>query len=145
MQAAKNPLIQRLSPNSRVVGIAIGSGDFDQCDQFATGLAKVVQQLATPPLLLISSDMNHFANEIETHRLDKLALSKIDQLDAAGLLETVRSNHISMCGVLPAVIVMQTLKRLGKLTSSLRVGSTTSAAVSGDTSRVVGYAGVLFN
>jgi AmmeMemoRadiSam system radical SAM enzyme/AmmeMemoRadiSam system protein B/uncharacterized protein (TIGR00296 family) len=139
------PLIQRLSPNSRVVGIAIGSGDFDQCDQFATGLAKVVQQLATPPLLLISSDMNHFANESETHRLDELALTKIDQLDAAGLLETVRSNHISMCGVLPAVIVMQTLQRLGKLTTSLRVGSTTSAAVSGDTLRVVGYAGVLLN
>ena len=139
------PLIQRLSPNSRVVGIAIGGGDFEQCDQFAAGLARVIQQMDKPPLLLISSDMNHFANESETHRLDELALAKIDQLDAAGLLETVRSNHISMCGVLPAVIVMQTLKRLGKLTASQRVGYTTSAKVSGDTSRVVGYAGVVFN
>jgi AmmeMemoRadiSam system protein B len=48
-----------------------------------------------------------------------------------------------MCGVLPAVIVMETLKELGGLKEFRRVGYTTSAEASGDTSRVVGYAGML--
>ena len=56
----------------------------------------------------------------------------------------MRRNHISMCGVLPAVIVMETLQRLGGLSKAERVGYATSADVTGDRSRVVGYAGMLF-
>ena len=49
-----------------------------------------------------------------------------------------------MCGVLPAVIVMECLRELGGLQArEHRVGYATSADLSGDTSRVVGYAGVL--
>jgi len=48
-----------------------------------------------------------------------------------------------MCGMLPAVIVMETLKRLKKLKRIERVAYGTSGDVSGDTSRVVGYAGML--
>ena len=49
-----------------------------------------------------------------------------------------------MCGVLPAVIVLETLKLLNGGTQAERVGYATSADVTGDTSRVVGYAGMLF-
>ena len=49
-----------------------------------------------------------------------------------------------MCGVLPAVIVLETLRLLGGLTRAERVGYATTADVTGDTSRVVGYAGMLF-
>ncbi len=59
------------------------------------------------------------------------------------LYNTVRENEISMCGVLPAVIVLETLRLLGKLSRTERTGYATSADVTGDTSRVVGYAGML--
>jgi AmmeMemoRadiSam system protein B len=49
-----------------------------------------------------------------------------------------------MCGVLPAVIVMETLRELGQVHRAERVAYATSGDVSGDTSRVVGYAGVVF-
>jgi AmmeMemoRadiSam system protein B len=48
-----------------------------------------------------------------------------------------------MCGMLPAVIVMETLRSLGQLRRSQRVAYATSGDVSGDRSRVVGYAGML--
>ena len=64
--------------------------------------------------------------------------------DPEGLYETCRRHHISMCGVVPAVIVLETLRLLGVLTKAERVGYATSADVTGDPSRVVGYAGVLF-
>ena len=48
-----------------------------------------------------------------------------------------------MCGLLPAVIVLKTLQRLGRLRRSIPVGYATSAEATGDTTRVVGYAGRL--
>lgn len=138
------PLLARLAPEARVVGIAIGAADLNACRQFATGLAAVLRQLADPPLLVISSDMNHFANDAENRRLDEIALKAIETLDPAEVFATVVERHqISMCGVRPCVIVMETLRQLGQLQSARRVGYATSADVSGDRQRVVGYAGML--
>ncbi|MCA9014106.1 MAG: AmmeMemoRadiSam system radical SAM enzyme [Planctomycetaceae bacterium] len=139
------PLIKRLAPQAQIVGIAIGGGNLKRCEQFAEGLARVIQDLDEPPLLLISSDMNHFATDAENRRLDQLALEKMLSLDPEGLLETVQEHHISMCGVLPAVIVMKTLQKMGKLSRVEQVGYTTSGDITGDRSRVVGYAGLLLN
>ena len=54
--------------------------------------------------------MNHFATDRETRRLDALALEAMGRLDPEHLLKTVTEHNISMCGVLPAVIVMETLR-----------------------------------
>jgi AmmeMemoRadiSam system protein B len=137
------PFLQRLAPNSKVLGIAIGGGNLARCRQFAAGLAKVIRGLDEPPLLVISSDMNHFASDAENRRLDEIALKAMETLDPEQLYKTVTGQHISMCGLLPAVIVMETLKELGRLRKSERVAYATSADASGDKSRVVGYAGVL--
>jgi AmmeMemoRadiSam system protein B/AmmeMemoRadiSam system protein A len=138
------PFLARLAPEARVVGIAIGEGDLAACRRFAEGLAEVLRRRADRPLLLISSDMNHFATDAETRRLDDMALTALAKLDPAEVYRTVRRNHISMCGVLPAVIVLETLRRLGGVSRAERVGYATSADVTGDPSRVVGYAGMLF-
>jgi AmmeMemoRadiSam system radical SAM enzyme/AmmeMemoRadiSam system protein B/AmmeMemoRadiSam system protein A len=137
------PLLARLAPDCRVVGIAVGAGDLDSCRRFAAGLARVLRQ-RDDWLLLISSDMNHFASDAENRRLDALALEALDTLDPATVHETVTANNISMCGVLPAVIVLETLRRLGRLRRAERVGYATSGDVTGDLGRVVGYAGMLF-
>jgi AmmeMemoRadiSam system protein B len=138
------PLLARLAPRVRVVGIAIGHGDLDSCRRFAEGLAGILRGRADRPLLLISSDMNHFATDTENRRLDALALAALDRANPEVLYETVTSHNISMCGVLPAVIMLETLRLLGALRKTERVGYATSADVTGDTSRVVGYAGMLF-
>jgi AmmeMemoRadiSam system protein B len=138
------PFLHRLAPQSRIVGIAIGAGDPESCHRFAAGLADVLRAMDEPPLLLISSDMNHYATDAENRRLDALALEALERLDPDDVYETITSNNISMCGVLPAVIVLDTLRQLGRLHRAERVAYATSADVSGDTSRVVGYAGMLF-
>lgn len=138
------PFIAHLAPGTRVVGVTIGPADLEQCNQFAEGLANAISELEEPPLLLISSDMNHFANDSETRRLDAQALAELDRLDPDALYQTVRDQHITMCGVLPAVIVLKTLLKLGRLQTSVRVGYATSADTTGDTTRCVGYAGMLF-
>jgi AmmeMemoRadiSam system protein B len=139
------PFLAKLAPATRVVGIAVGGGNWDRCQQFAEGLAAVVRSLPRPPLLVISSDMNHYAPDHVGRQLDEIALRAMEQRDPAHLLETVTEHNISMCGVLPAVIVMETLRQLGGLTACERVGYANSGEVNGDTSRVVGYAGMLLN
>jgi hypothetical protein len=73
-----------------------------------------------------------------------MALDAIEALDPRRLYETVTNNHISMCGVLPAVLVMETLRQLGSLNRCELVGYATSGDASGDRRQVVGYAAALF-
>lgn len=138
------PLIARLAPQARVVGVTIGTGDLENLLRFGGQLAEFLKTLARRPLLVISTDMSHFLDEQTSRRLDRLALEAIERLDPAEVFHTVRAKRISMCGLLPCVIVMEALRRLGCLSRCEEVGYTTSAEASGDRSRVVGYAGVLF-
>jgi AmmeMemoRadiSam system protein B len=138
------PLLARLAAESQLVGIAIGTANLEQCKQFGSQLADLLGELETQPLLVISSDMNHFASDEENRRLDAIALEALETLDPDKLYQVVTSNEISMCGLRPAVIVLECLKQLGQLAGCQRIGYATSGDVSGDTSRVVGYAGVTF-
>ncbi len=138
------PILARLAPRSRVVGITVGGGDWDACQRFADGLADVVRAQVEPPLLVISTDLNHYASEAENRRLDKTVIEALRTLDPKHLYDTVRDHGISMCGILPAVIVLSALRRLDQLHEVELVGYTTSADVTGNTQRVVGYTGMLF-
>lgn len=138
------PFIARLAPQARVVGIALAGGDWPAAQRFAEGLATVIKSLPEPPLLLVSSDMNHFATDAENRRLDEIALAALETLDPEHAFKVIVDNNISMCGVFPAIIVMETLKRLGRLSKITRCGYATSAERNGETDRVVGYAGLLF-
>lgn len=139
------PFLARLAPRVKVVGIVIGTGDLERCRQFASGLAKVLKSKPRKPLLVISSDMNHYASDSENRRLDEIAMQSLERLKPADVYETVTGHNISMCGVLPAVMVMETLQQLGGLHQAERIAYATSAEVSGDKSRVVGYCGMLFS
>ncbi len=138
------PLIARLAPQAKVVGIAIGTGDLARCQAFGAGLASVLND-RKDVLVLISSDMNHFASDDETRRLDAMALQAIETMNPSEIFQVVRSNHISMCGLLPTVMALDALQRIRPLQNCRRVGYATSADVSGQTDRVVGYAGMIFS
>ncbi|MCA9085239.1 MAG: AmmeMemoRadiSam system radical SAM enzyme, partial [Planctomycetaceae bacterium] len=137
------PLLARVAPQAKIVGIAIGGGSIEQCRKFGQDLALLISEMEEPPLLMISSDMNHFADDRENRRLDEMALKAMESLDPVQLYQTVSTNGISMCGVLPAFIVMETLLCLDQLSQTQRTGYATSGEVTGDLSRVVGYAGML--
>ncbi len=138
------PLIARLAPKTKIVGCVQSMSSWNMISQAATQFAAFLTKQQDPPLLIVSSDMNHFASEEITRRIDRIALDAIETLNPEHVLETIQENQISMCGVVPLVFVMQTLKLLGRLNACMSTGYTTSAEQSGDTGRVVGYAGMLF-
>jgi len=63
--------------------------------------------------------------------------------DPEHLLETCRKNGITMCGVVPAAIVMKTLQRLGRPFQVEQIAYSNSASFGGDNTRTVGYGGVV--
>ncbi len=138
------PLLAQLAPQTRVVGIVVGAGNLERCRQFAIGLAKVIRKWRPKPLIVISTDMNHYASDSENRRLDEIALSALERLDPEVVYKTTSKHKISMCGILPTIIGLETLRQLQTLKKCQRVAYATSADVTGDKSRVVGYAGMLF-
>ncbi len=138
------PFLRHMNPELRVLPLVLGGPDeIDRLERLGDALAEICSAAPEPVLLVISSDMNHFATEAENRRLDHLALDAMLTGDARRLYEVVTQNKISMCGFRPAVAVMLALSRLGNEQPLQLVDYTNSAAVTGDTSSVVGYAGVL--
>ncbi len=138
------PILYRIAPSVRVAAIAMAGATVEELEQAAGALAELLQSLDKPPLLVISSDMNHFADDVENRRRDRIALAALQRNDPRELLQRCAEENISMCGQIPAALVLLTLQAMGRQVNYREIGYATSGDVSGDLSRVVGYAGVLF-
>jgi AmmeMemoRadiSam system protein B len=137
------PFLQVLSPGFTFVPIALGTVRFDDLVAIGEELGRV---LAANPdvLLLTTSDFNHYQDDATTRRKDQKAIDQILALNPRGLYDVCRSEEISMCGLGPAVAMLTALRTLAIKQAEL-VRYATSADVSGDTSAVVGYAGLIFS
>lgn len=133
------PLLHRRNPFVRIIPIAIGRAGYEDLAPLAAALAALRDELGERLLLVVSSDMNHFADDVENRRLDALALDRLEAADPRGLYDTCLQHRISMCGLRPAVAVLRALEADREPSVEI-TGYETSARVSGDTSRVVGYA-----
>lgn len=138
------PFLYRCQPKLRVVAIVVGTHDFDTLAGLGDALARVVVQSSEPVLLVASSDMNHFEDHETTLRKDELALEPLRRLDAEGLLKVCRDMRVSMCGVGPVAAVVVAARALGAQEAKV-VEHCTSAPVSGDRDRCVGYAGAVLH
>lgn len=138
------PFLQTFFSGAAVVPVCLGTWDTKVLKALGTEIAGVVQESGESALVLASSDMNHFADEPETRRMDARALEKILSLDPDGLLRVVREKNISMCGVAAAACLLWALRLLGSKQAEC-VRYATSAEASGDIENVVGYAGVIIS
>ena len=138
------PMIARLAPETKVVGAVFGYGSEEDLFQGADQFAKLYESLPEKPLLIISSDMNHYESRERTEVLDQMALDALETLRPRTLYRVVTENNISMCGFQPACFVLEALAQSRILTEYQKVGHLTSGETSGDFDHVVGYAGYLF-
>lgn len=133
------PLLLQCRPDLEIVPISLRTLDLAGCLQLGSQIASALSLQDEEVLLLASSDMNHFLDADTTEKLDFMAIDAMTGFDPERLYQVVMDNRISMCGVLPAVVVMQAAKELGATHCQL-VRHTHSGEINGDTSRVVGYA-----
>lgn len=137
------PFLHARNPELRIVPIVLGATSYSQTEQFAQALAIICQESREPVLLVISSDLNHFAPESENRRLDFLALDALCTGDAGFLFDVTQEHQISMCGVIPAITVLRALGYSGESPRPELVHYDNSGTASGKLDRVVGYAGVV--
>lgn len=135
------PILQYLAPDVRIAPVCISRLPLEDLLHMGEGLALAAARCAEKPLFVASSDMTHFESGAVARHKDFLAIEKILALDPEGLYDVVRSNCISMCGVMPTVVMLQALKCLGATEAEL-VAYNNSGDITGDQSDVVGYAGI---
>jgi len=136
------PFLQMLRDDLRIVPISLNQGTLENWLHLGRQLGESLSRYAQEVLLVASSDMNHFAPADVTPRIDRLALDQLEQFDPAGLYQTVRSNRISMCGVIPALVALEASSVLGA-TSCRLLCYDHSGTVNGDLHSVVGYASLM--
>ncbi len=137
------PFLQELNESVRIVPAAFKDLPPDECAEVSDSIASAVSGHDCPVSILASSDMSHYEHEKAARAKDALAIEAMLAMDEEELYRVVRSEHISMCGFIPAVILIGAVKKLGARKAEL-IEYTTSARETGDYSSVVGYCGVIF-
>ncbi len=137
------PFLHRFRPDVRIVPVALGRLSLEDCRELGENVADAIEGDSERPLLVASSDMSHYVPDAVARKKDRMAIDRMLALDPEGLYRIVRTERISMCGVMPATVVLFAARRLGA-TSARLIRYATSGDVSRDFDQVVGYAGLAF-
>jgi AmmeMemoRadiSam system protein B len=134
------PFLQRARPDVEIAALCLGPLDAEGCEDVGAVVAAAASRAGA--LVVASSDMSHYVSEEIAREKDHRAIERVLALDPEGLYRTVRRERISMCGVIPATVMLHASRELGaKAAELVRYG--TSGDVSGDHRHVVGYAGLV--
>jgi len=136
------PFLQYFRPDFELVPFCLLRMSYQECEELGRGLARAIKRWAKPVLVVASSDMSHYISAEEAERKDKLALERMINLDPEGLYQVVYQHNISMCGFIPATVMLVSALELGASQAEL-VDYRNSGDVTGDYREVVAYASVM--
>ncbi len=134
------PFLMTRHPGITIAALCLGPLDAGEAEELGLALAAALR--ARPALVVASSDMSHYIPAETARELDRHALDRVLALDARGLHETVHREGITMCGVIPATVMLACVRELGAAKAEL-VRYANSGDVNGDHRSVVGYAGAV--
>jgi AmmeMemoRadiSam system protein B len=139
------PLLMALQPKLLQAALCLSQLSLSECLSLGEAIAQVMlaRPLGDRPLLLSSSDMSHYVSAEIAAAADHRMLSHVLSIDPEGLYRRVVGDRLSMCGVMPTTVMLAALRKLGATHGRL-VRYAHSGEVTGDSSSVVGYAGVVF-
>lgn len=136
------PFLQHRNPRVAIVPIALTCrlAAAPRLARFGEELGAVME--GREALVVASSDLNHYEADEPTRRKDATVIAPIRRLDPDGMIDAIERNDVSMCGYAPALAMIGYARARGAESARL-VKYDTSATTSGDTDRVVGYAGMV--
>lgn len=141
------PFLQKMLGSFRLAPLMIGDQSYQICQQLSAFLISATQQVKCNPLFVASSDLSHFFDDATARQLDQQTINLILGLDAQRFVKQAGTARLHgqprACGVGPIVTVMLAARALGANRAHL-LKYATSADVSGDARRVVGYAAIAF-
>jgi len=140
------PILQYFRRDFRIVPIAIKTDNLSILNEVAQSLAGVIieNNLKSSVIFIASSDLTHYEPQKSAEKKDTLAIEAITALDEQKLRLAIKEFDISLCGFAPIAILIKVAKILGAKAGKL-IKYQTSGDANGDTSSVVGYAGITIN
>lgn len=138
------PFVKMANPVARILPVCMYDYDPAVCLDLARSLSRALKETgeSRDAVIIASTDMSHYVTADNARQADGLAIDRILKLDPEGLLETVETNGITMCGSGPAAVAIWAAAELGAQNARL-VAYTNSGDVTGDNREVVGYAGLI--
>ena len=133
------PFLQFMRSDVTIVPLCLGFGDFAGCRLLGKGIALAIREYGDETLIVASSDMTHYESAAVARAKDDLAIREVLGLNPEGLLKVCRNEGITMCGVVPATVMLVAALELGATKAKL-VHYATSGDVTGDIRQVVAYA-----
>ena len=134
------PFLARARPDVAIAALCLGPLSYEQCEELGNDVAAAAREAGA--LVVASSDMSHYVPAAVARRQDGRALDRVLALDARGLHRVVHEEAITMCGVVPATVMLAAARVLGARSAKV-VRYATSGDVTGDDASVVGYAGAV--
>jgi AmmeMemoRadiSam system protein B len=136
------PFLQAARTKFSLSPLVVSQLNLAACREVGQGLATAIKEFSRPVLIVASTDMTHYEPRSFASRQDQLALARVTELDPEGLYRTVLEHDITMCGFIPTTITLFAALALGASKAEL-ISYSDSGEASGDTDRVVGYAGLV--
>jgi len=136
------PFIRYFRESTSIVPLTLMQLTYAECEVVGQGIAEAIRSCDEDVMIVASSDMSHYVSDETARKKDHMAIEKMIALDPGGLYDVIRKENITMCGYIPATIMLIASKMLGANVAEL-VRYATSAEVSGDYDHVVGYAGIV--
>jgi AmmeMemoRadiSam system protein B len=136
------PFLQYLGTDFKFIPLCLSRLDLETCRQLGVAITESIAESGKKVVIVASSDLTHYESQEEAQKKDRIVLDAVVGLDPGELFRKVEEHGISMCGSIPATVMLIAAKKLGAQRGEV-VKYMTSGQINGDYSRVVGYGGVL--
>jgi len=137
------PFLQTILENFKIVPIVMGECSYQDCMDLGKAIAKAIGE-RKDVLIIASTDLSHFYTAEKAKGLDEITLKEIQKLNPEELYKKVKQEECELCGAMPVVATLIASKELGANKINL-LKYLHSGEVSGDNSRVVGYASLVIS
>lgn len=136
------PFLQKVLPKASIIPLSMLDPDPKTCGKLASAIAPLL--IDNPRAILIaSSDLSHYYPYDQAEKKDHLFLSAVKKMSVKDFPGKIQKKEFEACGSAPVLTALMTAEKLGA--NEVRVLKyANSGDVTGDKSRVVGYAAVAF-
>lgn len=143
------PFLQKMLKNDfKIVPIIFGRASFKNCQLVALSLIEMVDD---DTLIVCSTDWSHYHDDATVNKMDRKGIKAVLDGDIASFVEMLNAGSTEACGAAAVITTMLAAPAIGANNVQLlqRGNSGDLPAgrhgVSGDRSRVVGYAAIAYS
>ncbi len=136
------PFLQKMLKNDfKIVPILFGRASFKNCQLVALSLIELVDD---DTLIVCSTDWSHYHDDATANKMDRKGIKAVLDGDIASFVEMLNAGSTEACGAAAVITTMLAAPAIGANNVQL-LQRGNSGDVSGDRSRVIGYAAIAYS